>query len=261
MSRSSGDSHGLDQTAIGKAALVVQALAETRRLSDVARLTDLPVSTVHRILHQLVQIGWAREDGDRGYLLGARLLWLVSRASDDRVLTRVAGPVLEQLRDRTRHAVHLATRQGDEAVYIDKLEGWRPYYMRSRVGLSVPLHCTAIGKALLAQLSSAAVTGIAERTGLRQRTPHTIDSLPRLLEQLTVVRDRGFAVDDEENETEIRCIGAAVLDHRELPIGGVSISSLAYEFDEDSVQRNAPLVVGAAQAISQLLGSRSSGAA
>ncbi|MFN3602964.1 MAG: IclR family transcriptional regulator, partial [Dietzia sp.] len=138
--------------AIGKVAAVVEALTDESSTSGIARRTGLPSSTVHRILQDLVAVGWAREDGNRGYLLGARLLALAGRATDHTSLVRAAHPTLQELSDRTGHAVHFAVRTGDEAVYVDKIEGSRAYQMRSRVGLAIPLHCTAIGKAVLAAL-------------------------------------------------------------------------------------------------------------
>ncbi len=240
--------------AIGKVAAVVEALVEERRTTEIARRTGLPVSTVHRILQELVAVGWAREDSDHGYLLGARLLTLAGRDSDHATLVRVARPFLEDLSGRTGHAVHFAVRTGDEAVYVDKLEGSRAYNMRSRVGLAIPLHCTAIGKALLAELPDTEVRDWARRAGLPRRTPHTITSREGLVAHLVTVRERGYSVDDEENEVTTRCIGAAVQDHLGQPIGGISLSTLAFELGDDRVRALAPLVVETARSISAALG-------
>jgi len=240
--------------AIGKVAAVVSALADDSSTSGIARRTGLPSSTVHRILQDLVAVGWAREDGNRGYLLGARLLALAGRATDQTSLVRAAHPTLQELSDRTGHAVHFAVRTGDEAVYVDKIEGSRAYQMRSRVGLAIPLHCTAIGKAVLAALPEAEVRTVLTRAGMPARTNHTITSVDAMVHHLEVVRARGYSLDDEENELSTRCIGAAVGDHSGSTIGGVSLSMLAFELEPDRVPRLGVLVVDAARRITGDLG-------
>lgn len=240
-------------SAIEKVVAVAESLDQGHRLSAIARLTGLPTSTVHRILRELVALGWVRESGG-DYRFGARLLSLVGRTSDAPEIVRAARPILRALCERTSHTVHLALRQGDEAVYIDKLDGRRIYQMRSGIGLSVSLHSTAIGKALLARLPDSEVRLIAERTGLPARTERTITRIQALLTHLALVRRRGFAVDNEENEAHTRCIGAVVLDHRDLPIGGLSLSSLVFDLDGQHLRRFAPLVVSAAREVSAALG-------
>lgn len=237
-----------------KITAVVEALATESRVSSVARTVDLPVSTVHRILQELVAVGWARPDGEHGYTLGARLLSTAGQASNEGMLTRVTRPVLRELCDATTHAAHFGMRQGDEAVYLAKMEGRRSYQMRSRVGLAIPLHCTAIGKAILAALPEEEVRSIAARTGLPARTEHTITDVDELLAHLTTVKRRGFAYDEEENEPHIRCVAAVVIDHRGVAVGGVSVSSLAFDIDRARLLRHAALVVSAARQISAALG-------
>jgi DNA-binding IclR family transcriptional regulator len=241
-------------TAIGKVAAVVEALASERRIADIAKATGLAGSTVHRILRELVDLGWARDDGERGYLLGARLLSLAGQASNRNTLSRIAHPILRDLGARTGHTVHFALLSGDEAVYIDKIEGRGSYHMRSRIGLAIPLHCTAIGKAILSSMSDEELRATLDRTGTERRTEHTITDRAALVAHLAVVRKRGYAVDDEENELHTRCIGTVVIDHRGLPLGGISLSALAFDLARERVDRFASLVVAAGAAVSQAIG-------
>ena len=241
-------------SAIHKAATVVEALVTEHRVSGIAAKTNLPVSTVHRILHELMALGWARQGEDRDYALGARLLALLGQADVEALVLGAADPILERLRDRTGHTIHLALREGDEAVYIAKLDGRRAYQMRSRVGLAIPLHATSIGKAVLAQLSTEEVRQIAQRTGLPACTGHTITDLPALLAHLRQVREAGYALDDEENEEHTRCIGVAIFDRRGVPIGAVSLSSLVFDLDTAQIRRFAPMVINAAREVSAALG-------
>lgn len=245
---------GRGLSAIGKTVAVLEALIECRRLSAIARETGLPISTTHRVLQELVSLGWVGEDEDRDYLPGPRLLALAGRASDDSDIARTGRPALRRLCERTGYTVHFAVRHGDEAVYVDKLDGRRAYRMRSRVGLSLPLHSTAIGKAVLAYLPDEDVRAIAGRTGLPRRTPNTITEVSALLRHLDQVRRERFACDDEENELHTRCVGAVVVDHRDVPVGAVSLSSLAFDLDRRQVRRFAPLVIRTAEEVSAALG-------
>lgn len=237
------------RSALAKTVAVVEALAPGGRLSDIARHTDLPVSTTHRILQELVALGWARETDGR-YSLGARLLALSSRSTGGPELARLARPALRDLAAQTGRTVHFAMLDGDQLVYLDKIEGRGSYAMKSRVGMAIPLHCTAIGKAVLAAMSDADVRAAAARTGLPAATPRTITDVGDLLRHVQKVRARRYAVDDEENEPHTRCVGAAVVDHRGEPVAGVSVSSLVFDLSGEQAGAIAPLVVACADHIS-----------
>lgn len=238
---------------IDKALTVLEALAEHHRVTDIAAGTGLPKSTVHRILQSLVGWGFARTDGSGGYLPGPRILTLAGRVMNRFDPAQHADSALQYLRDQTGFTVHFAVRNGDEAVYARKLEGLRPYQMASRVGMSLLLHSTSIGKAILAQLRDEDVTVITSRTGLERRTQHTITGLDALLGHLAEVRRRGYAIDDEENEAGIRCVGAPVFDHTGTVMGGISVSGLAFEVAPDDATLG-PQVVTAAREVSLALG-------
>jgi DNA-binding IclR family transcriptional regulator len=238
---------------IDKALTVLEALAEHRRVTDIASGTGLPKSTVHRILQSLVEWGFARADGSGGYLPGPRILTLAGKVMSRFDPAQHADSALRTLRDRTGFTVHFAIRSGDEAVYVRKLEGLGPYQMSSRVGMSMRLHSTSIGKAILAQLRDEEVSLITARTGLEGRTPRTITDTAALLRHLAEIRRRGYSVDDEENESGIRCVGAPVFDHTGTVMGGISVSGLAFEVAADDADLGAE-VVTAARDVSLALG-------
>jgi len=240
--------------AIEKLVAVVEAVPAEGKLSGIARKTGLAPSTVHRILQGLVQVGWVHEDADHGYMLGARLLAVTARADDASFLVQAAGQYLRELRDATGDTVHLAMRHGDEMVYVAKLDGRKSYQMRSHVGLTVPMHCTAVGKALLAATSDEEILATLSRCGLPQRTEHTFTDAETLLANLRTVRAKGFAMDEQENESNIRCIGAVVIGQRARPVASVSMSSLVFDLTDAKVPRYAALVVSAARQISRALG-------
>ncbi|WP_167837860.1 IclR family transcriptional regulator [Nocardia altamirensis] len=238
-------------SAVAKVVLVLEALPNARGVTEISRSTGLSTSTVHRILRELAAVGWVRVDSDHHYLPGVRLLSLAGQSAG---VTQLVRPILQRLCADTGHTVHFALRSGDEAVYVDKLEGDRAYTMRSRVGLSIPLYCTAIGKAILAGLSAPELREVLARIPLVALTPRTITDPDLLNAHLSAVAARGYAVDDEENEAHTRCLGAAVLDHHGVPVGGISVSALAFDLDRAKVRTCAPLLIAAARAASHALG-------
>lgn len=240
--------------ALGKVTAIIEAVTVESRLTRIANAVELPASTVHRILQELVNLGWVRTDARRGYTLGPRLLAIGARASEGTSLLNVADPLLRNLRDATGHTVHMAVRQQDEMVYLSKVEGQRAYEMRSHVGGTVPLHCTAVGKCLLAALPAGEVRSIVKRTGLPRHTDRTITDVEELLEHLETVRRNGFATDNEEYESHVRCVGALVVDPNGLPAASVSVSSLSFDVNATRLRRHAKLVVAAAHQISRALG-------
>ncbi|MGF6885746.1 IclR family acetate operon transcriptional repressor [Nocardia sp. GAS34] len=220
-------------------------------VSEISRSTGLPTSTVHRILRELSGLGWVRVDSEHRYLPGVRLLSLAGQTAG---VTHIVRPILQGLCSSTGHTVHFALLSGEEAVYVDKLEGDRAYAMRSRVGLSIPLHCTAIGKAILACLPRAELRELLTRMPLPAMTARTITDPDLLIAHLDNVARRGYSVDDEENEEHTRCLGVAVLDPHGRPIGGISVSALTFDLDRVKVRACAPLLIAAAREASQALG-------
>ncbi|MFC7533861.1 IclR family transcriptional regulator [Actinoplanes sp. GCM10030250] len=241
-------------SSIDKTLAVLEALAEHHRVTDIAAATGVSKSTVHRILQALVTWGFARPDGLGSYEPGPRILTLAGRVMHRFDPARQASGALRALREDTGYTTHFAIRSVDEAVYVDKQEGRRPYQMPSRIGMSIALHTTAIGKAILAQLSDEDVLAICRRTGLGPRTPKTLTSEEDLLTHLSRIRAMGYAVDDEENEPGIRCVGAAVFDHTGQVLGGISISTLAMDMDMSGLEARAPEVIAAARDVSAALG-------
>ncbi|MCT9932866.1 IclR family transcriptional regulator [Planotetraspora sp. A-T 1434] len=244
-------------SSIDKALAVLEAIADHHRVTDIAAATGVSKSTVHRILQSLVEWGFVRADGSGGYEPGPRILTLAGRVMTRFDPARQAGEALRSLHERTGYTTHFAIRNGDEAVYVEKLEGRRPYQMPSRVGMSLRLHSTAIGKAILAELPDAEVREIAGHTGLVRLTPNTLTDVEALVAHLAEVRAVGYAIDDEENVPGLRCVAAPVFDHTGRVLGGISISALVMDMDRDDLEGFAAEVVAAAREVSVALGASS----
>lgn len=242
-------------SAADKTLSVLAALADHSRISGIAAASGLPKPTVHRILQTLVRRGFARTDGHGEYLGGPRILSLAGRFMQRLDLAELAHPMLRELQERTAWTVHLALRSGDEAVYVAKLEGEKPYHLASRVGMSLRLHCTSIGKAMLATMPDEEVRALVRRTGLAARTPHTLTDEDMLLKDLAAVRSRGYAEDHEENEAGVCAVGAAVFDHTGQVIGAISAAALVHLAGEEGwADARGDLVRQTAAEVSRALG-------
>ncbi len=234
----------------------LDALPDHPRLADLARATDLSKSTVHRLLRSMLAEGFATFDEVTGdYTPGPRLLALAGRALNGVDAAAGAEPTLRRVQQETGATVHLAVLVGDEAVYVRKMEGNKPYRMVSRVGMAVPLHCTGIGKAMLAGMSEADVRQVADRTGLVRRTPATITDVERLVAAVSAIAERGWATDDEENETGIVCVGAGVRDHTDRVVAALSVSQLKTDPEAAPFDELGPVVAAAAKEVSAAFGS------
>lgn len=240
--------------ATDKVLTVLQSLAEHERIADIAASTGLPKSTVHRILQSLIEHQFALNAGDGRYIGGPRILTLAGGLMARFDPAQHADGTLRRLQEDTGCTVHLGLLAGDDAVYAAKIEGNKPYRMPSRVGMSIRLHTTAIGKAILATLPDETVTAMVRRTGLEARTPNTITDVPALLRRLDEIRTAGYAVDDEENEPGVQCVAAAVYDHTGRAAGAVSVSTLTLEPWQIPIESLGKRIRQAAAEISTSLG-------
>jgi IclR family acetate operon transcriptional repressor len=244
-------------TAVEKALDVLEALSETGpevELAGIAAATSLSKPTAHRMLQILIRRGYAQQIADGVYGPGSRMLYLAGRVASHLDYAAVARPALKVLQERSPDTVHFAMLFGNYAVYVEKLDGRRAYTMASVIGAPLPLHSTAIGKAILANLPPARVAELLGDEPLARRTGHTIVDRELLAAHLRMIAARGFAVDDEENEQGIRCVGAAVFDRVNRVRGAVSLSAPSFDLSLDAAHAAGPRVVEAARSVSLSLG-------
>ena len=225
--------------------MILETLSETPSglpLMELSQKVGLHKSTVHRLLASLSSLGYVTRDPESGhYKLTLRFFELGSRIVNDMDLLTLARPHLDQLSQLTQEAVHLVVQDGTDIVYIYKVDtNNNTIRLSSRVGLRSPMYCTAVGKSILSTLPREEVEKIWQNTQVKAFTPNTIVELPALLEQLEQVRRDGYAMDNEENELGVRCIGAPLLGLGGKAIGAVSVSAPLSRMDD---QRVAQLVV------------------
>lgn len=232
---------------------VLQSSTEAS-LAEIASRTCLPKPTAHRILGGLATRGYVSSLRHGHYGPGPQAFVLAGLANAVRDYAVIARPALDELRLHTDDTIHLALLVGKEAVYVEKLEGNRPYHSASKIGLHLPLHCTAIGKAILAELPGPVCEEFLRALPLPRRTQGTLTDVSQLRDELEVTRARRFAIDDEENEVGIRCVGSAFLDHHGAVVGAVSVSAPAFTLSVADAMDLGTDVLEAATTVSGALG-------
>lgn len=211
--------------------------------------TGLHPSTAFRILKSLMQFGLVERAGDN-YRIGRKLLHLSRHVPGGWELKEEAEPVMEELRDEIGETVNLTVAEGDEVVYIGRVLSNRIMRVEQLIGSRAPLHVTAVGKLMLGESGEAACRAYADRTGLPSFTPNTIIDIDTLLRCTGEVRDAGYALDNEEAELGVGCIGVLVRDASGRMVAGLSISSPI----ERRQDRWIPKVIAAGRRISERLG-------
>jgi len=222
------------------------------RFAQLQERTGMPKASLHRLLAELTRLRLLDPHGDEGYVLGGRLFELGMRASVERDLLEVATPFLQDLYERTHEIVHLGVREGVEVVYVAKLGGHRQARMPSRLGGRMPLHATAIGKALLAHAPDDIQQQVLGGP-LRRIAPRTITAPGRLRAQLESVHATGVAYEIEESSVGTVCVGSAIVSDPDDVLAAISVSGPASRFKP---QQHASSVQAAAAGIAATLARR-----
>jgi DNA-binding IclR family transcriptional regulator len=234
--------------------LVYLARNGSSSAARVSTALDLPRSTAYKILVTLESQGFVERDQSQGFHLGYRLIELGHRAQEEVDLFSAAHPYLAALNETTDETVHLTVLDGDQVLYVDCVESTRRLRTHSVIGLRGPLHSTAVGKAILA-FSDASLFERVVANGLPAATPATLTSPKALEHELEATRDRGYAIDDLENDPDIRCVAAPIRSTDGAVVASVSISGPSGRVTRERIADLAPLVIEAARGISERAGS------
>ncbi|QNB46527.1 helix-turn-helix domain-containing protein [Thermanaerosceptrum fracticalcis] len=247
---------------INRALTIVDELSKASHglsLSEIAEKIDLPVSTVYRIVQNLVAWDYIRERDDGNYVLGFTLLALGNKVQDNLEIRNIAQKYMEQLNRETKETIYLAVldKKNGEIIYVDKMESLRNIKLAASVGTRNYIHSTANGKCLVSRLSDEKIKELLSIKGMTALTEKTITSLPKFLEEIRKVRQNGYAVDDLENEPGVRCVAAPIIDYNKNVVAALSISGVESNISMESIEQvYSKLVKEAALKISQQLGYR-----
>src|SRR5215470_12828052 len=238
---------------VDRALMLLEVIAELggqATLTELAGRNGLNVSTCHHLLATLVRRGFVTKVQGRRYALGARILFL-GHACLQVDLPRRSEPFIDKINQTTGETVHLAVRQGDSIVTLLKRESRHAVRVDTgALGQSDAAHASATGKSILAWLPEEQVRRILASHGMRRFTPNTIVEYAPLIEELRFVRRNGFALDREEFQPGVICIGAAIRDHTGAVVGAISASTPTMRGTEDHLLRMRQDVIAACNALS-----------
>lgn len=218
---------------------ILELLAEKGGLtvSEVADHLGMHRSASHRFLATLKDLGYVLQDPSSCYRLSFRLFELGMRVVSALEIKQIARPFMEELAKLSNETVNLGYWDGKEIIYIEKIESQEILRMDLAIGARVPAYCSALGKAILAFRPESERQAFLKTTPLEPRTQNTIILPEMLIEDLKIVRQRGFAVDDEELGIGIRCIAAPVFDYSGYPKYAMSVEGPASRMTEERMER------------------------
>jgi IclR family acetate operon transcriptional repressor len=218
-------------------------------LSQLASESGLPLPTTHRLVRTLVDLGSVRQGASREYALGPRLVRLGDLSSG--LLTRWATPHLQQVADALGESTNLAILDGDQIMYVAQAPGSHSMRMFTEVGRRAQAHCTAVGKAMLAQLPVEKVAGILRRTGMPAQTEHTLTDRAQFARELALIRERGYAIDEGEQELGVRCVAVALPGNSTR--AAASISGPLTRMTDQLIRSAVPLLTDTGNALAEEL--------
>jgi IclR family transcriptional regulator, acetate operon repressor len=228
---------------------------EGMTLTNIAESVRLPPSTVHRLLTTLEQERYVHFDhGGRLWSVGVQAFVTGAAFLKTRNLVGVARPYMRALMNESAETVNLAVADENEAVYLAQVECRQMMRALARPGARVPLYCSSVGKALLSAMTDDDLSIALPRQGMRRLTENTITSKAALRDELTATRQRGFAIDDEEHASGLRCVAGLVFDESGDGLAAISISGPTARIPDKRISHLGDLVRRKADEITAQLG-------
>lgn len=201
------------------------------KLAELARTVELPKATVYRILTTLEGRGYLDRAADGSYRMARKMFDLQRSESEEQILNRIAQPIMERVLIATKETVNLGILDAGEVVVINTLESPQAVRMSSKIGNRRHLHSTGLGKVFLAGLPEKEFMRLIRMKGLPKLTEHTLTTQASVVEEIARVRKQGWAMDNQENEIEGRCIAAPIVARQGRVIAGLSISGPVFRMD------------------------------
>ncbi|NLM43446.1 MAG: IclR family transcriptional regulator [Clostridiales bacterium] len=248
---------GVRIQAIERAIMIMNCFTDEEpelRLQEICDRLDLNKSTAHGILNTLKHHGLMEQDPEtQKYRLGLNLLVLGGKVLNRLDIRTVASPIIKDVCGKTDETVHLGILDGTEVVYIDKQESSQSMRLFTAIGTRYPAYCTGIGKAILAFLP---IEDQAKRIPdqLNRFTANTLKDKREVMEHLKLVKQTGYAIDDEENMEGLRCVGAPIFNHTGKVVAAVSVAGPSIRMTKERLPMIADLLCESAEEISRRLG-------
>jgi len=227
-------------------------------LTEVAQRAGVPPSTAHRILSTLQVHDYVMHDEERGlWLIGVRAFEVGSSFLRNRKLHAIGRAVMRELMEETGESVNLAIEDAGAVVFISQIESHHAIRAFHRPGSRGAIHASGAGKALLSALTDDQVRRVLHRTGLEKFTDKTLVEPDKLFAELRAIRTRGWATDDEERTTGMRCVAAPVFNEHGEAIASLSVSAPTVRMSDERIGELGPKVKRAAEAVTRSIGGHS----
>jgi|Deesub1362A_J573_1020465.scaffolds.fasta_scaffold00145_61 DNA-binding IclR family transcriptional regulator len=252
------DSRNFEIKSIKRAAEILECFSVQQpelSISEIASMLNLPKGTVSRYLSTLKSVGFVEQDTNSFvYRLGIRLFQLGKVVESQMDLKKIAAPHLKELAEKSGETVFLAIIRGSNVIYVHKERSNRAMSMSYNEGETCPMHCTALGKVILAFLPEERSKQIIQDMKLERFTENTITDPIKLEEEIRQIRSQGYAIDDQELEEGLRCVSAPIFDDRGVIIASISIAGPATRLRLKDMPIFIKMVTETAKRISQRLG-------
>ena len=241
----------------GRLFQALELLADTGSigLMDLSATLSLNKTTAHRVLNSLIYMGYAKQDPATGkYEPTFKIVDIANRIMSKVDIVQTVRPYLRKLMEASGETVHFVERDGTDAVYIDKVESFNNgMQMVSRIGSRIPLYCSGVGKAMLAQMDSWEAEEVWNASGVCPLTEHTITDYGKFQQELAQIQQRGYALDNEENQIGVRCIACSLKDPAGIPKYAFSISAPTSRMNDERIRELAFYVLEAGKEMAESL--------
>ena len=225
-------------------------------LLELSKELNLNKTTVHRILNSLICMDYARQDPESlKYSLTFKFCGISNQILAQNNMIDLARPYLKELAEQTGETVHLVEIDGRQAVYIDKVEASRgSVRLVSMVGKSIPLYCSGVGKAMLADMSDDRIKSIWDASNIRKLTEYTITDFAQFMKLIAQIRTNGYALDNEENELGVRCIAVSLRNYKGSPNYAISVSAPKDRMSDERIAEIRKLILVTKENIQKEMG-------
>lgn len=241
-----------------KALSILELVSENEvGLIELSKKVELNKTTVHRLLNTLIYTGYVIQNPENNkYKITSRALSLSGNFLKGLDIVKIARPYIRELSEVANEVVHLVALDGEDIVYIDKIDSENTIRMHSYIGKRIPIYSTAVGKAFIAYSDEESFDEIWKRISshIKKLTPNTITDKEIMYEEIKKIREQGFAIDDEENELGVICIAAPIFNFKGKMEYAISISTPQIRINKERLDEFKRLIKTATNSISKELG-------
>ncbi|QGU96270.1 helix-turn-helix domain-containing protein [Clostridium bovifaecis] len=252
------NSEGVIIQSVARAINILECFSGNEKELGISEISDqmqLSKSTIYGLVNTLVFYGYLEQNNEnKKYRLGIKLLQLGNIVHKRLNLIDIAKPYCESLSKKYNAGVHLGALYGGKVIYVDKVDSPDSIIVYSQVGKTAPMHCTGVGKSILAYLPEDFVEGKVLNKELIKYTPNTIVTREELLKELESIRQKGYSQDYEEIEFGLRCIAVPIFNAKGEPIAAISVSSPIGKIAEERIEELVVDLKDSALNISKRLG-------